>query len=129
MVGFVNLPAARSPPGLVVEGTYLLAFLGALVDEALVNMRDHTSTGDRCLDEGIELLVTTDGKLEMAGRDALDLEILGRVAGKLEDFSSEVLHDGCCVHSGRGADALALGCATLQVAVDTSDRELKSGAA
>jgi len=92
-----------------------------------VNVRDDTSSGNGGLDEGVELFVTADGELQVAGRDALDLEVLGRVAGKLEDLGREVLHDRGRVDRGRGADALALGGAALQVAVDTADRELKSG--
>ena len=94
-----------------------------------MNVRDDTSSGNGGLDEGVELFVTADGELQVAGRDALDLEVLGRVAGKLEDLGREVLHDRGRVDRGRGADALALGGAALQVAVDTADRELKPGAA
>jgi len=38
-----------------------------------VDVGDHTTTGDGRLDQGVELLVTADGELEVAGRDALDL--------------------------------------------------------
>lgn len=41
-------------------------------------MGDHTAAGDGRLDEGVELLVTTDGELKVAGGDALDLLRLGR---------------------------------------------------
>ena len=49
-----------------------LVLLG-LVDERLVDVRDDTATGNGGLDEGVELLVTTDGELKVAGGDALDL--------------------------------------------------------
>ena len=90
-----------------------------------MNVRDDTSPGDGGLDQGVELLITTNGQLQVAGRDALDLKVLGRIAGKLKNLSGEVLHDGGRVDRGRGTDALALGGAALQVAVDTPDRELK----
>jgi hypothetical protein len=36
----------------------------------------------------------------VAGRDALDFEVFGRVAGEFEDFGGQVLEDGgdvdCC---------------------------------
>lgn len=51
----------------------LIGFLGGLVDERLVDVRDHTTAGDGSLDEGVELLVTTDGELQVAGSDALHL--------------------------------------------------------
>lgn len=34
-----------------------------LVDERLVDVRDDTTTGDRGLDQRVQLLVTTDGEL------------------------------------------------------------------
>lgn len=45
---------------------------------------DDTTTGNGRLDQRVQLLVTTNGKLEMAGGDALHLEILGRVSGQLQ---------------------------------------------
>ena len=56
----------------------LIGLLGGLVDEGLVDVGDHTTAGDGRLDEGVELLVTTDGELKVAGGDALDLWCLGR---------------------------------------------------
>ena len=56
----------------------LIGLLGGLVDEGLVDVGDHTTAGDGRLDEGVELLVTTDGELKVAGGDALDLRCLGR---------------------------------------------------
>ena len=45
-------------------------------------MRQDTTKGDGCADQGVEFLVTTDGELQMAGSDALDLEILGGVLNR-----------------------------------------------
>lgn len=42
-------------------------------------MWQDTSEGDCGADQGVELLVTTDGKLQVAGGDTLDLEVLGGV--------------------------------------------------
>ena len=39
-----------------------------------MNVGDDTTAGDGGLDEGVELLVTADGELEVAGGDALHLE-------------------------------------------------------
>ena len=55
---------------------------------------DDTTAGDGGLDEGIELLVTTDGELQVARGDALDLEVLGGIACELKHLSSQVLEDG-----------------------------------
>ena len=53
-------------------------------------MRDDSASGDGRLDERVQLLVTTDGELQVARRDTLHLQILGRVAGQLEDLNREI---------------------------------------
>ena len=42
-----------------------------------------TSSSNCCLDEGVELLVSSDGQLEMTGSDPLYLEVLAAVACQL----------------------------------------------
>ena len=42
-------------------------------------MRQDTTEGDGGTDEGIELLISTDGKLEVARGNALDFQILGSI--------------------------------------------------
>ena len=105
----------------------LLVLLLHLLDERLVNVRDNTAAGDRGLDERVELLVATDGELQVARRDALDLEVLGGITGQLEDFGTKVLKDGGAVDSGSGTDSVVGGDTALQVTVNTTDGELKSG--
>lgn len=68
--------------------------LGSLVDEGLVDVGNDTAAGDSGLDEGVELLVTTDGKLEMAGGDTLHAEIARGVAGKLENLGADCKFQG-----------------------------------
>ena len=91
-----------------------------------MDVGDDTTTGDGGLDEGVELLVTTDGELEMAGRDTLDLEVLAGVAGELEDLGGQVLEDGGRVDGGGGTDTLGLLDGGLEETVDTTDGELSS---
>ena len=100
----------------------------ALVDQALVDVRDDTTTGDGGLDEGVKLLVTADGELEVARRDALHLQVLGCVTGELKDLGGEVLEDSGGVHSRSTTNALRGARAGLQVPVNTPDRELEAGA-
>ena len=57
----------------------------------LVDVGDDTTTGDRGLDERVELLVTTDGELQVARGDTLDLEVLGGVSRELKNLGGEVL--------------------------------------
>ena len=76
----------------------------AVVSVGSVNRRMHTpqpswwqaapASPNTHLDERVQLLITTDGKLQMAGRDALHLEILGRVASQLQHLSGQVLCGG-----------------------------------
>lgn len=63
-----------------------LLLLLHLEQQCTIDVRQHTTKRNGGADEGVELLVTADGQLQVARRDALDLEILGSVAGKLEDF-------------------------------------------
>jgi hypothetical protein len=49
----------------------------------------HASARDGGLDERVELLVSTDGELQMAGSDTLHLQILGGVSGKLKHLLGE----------------------------------------
>ena len=107
-----------------LEATLLLGGLGGLVDEGLVDVGDDTTTGDGGLDKGVELLVTTDGELEMAGSDTLDLEVLAGVTGELEDLGGQILKDGGSVDGGGGTDTLGLLDGGLEETVDTTDGEL-----
>lgn len=87
-------------------------------------MWQNTSIGDCGADECVELLVTADGELEMARRDALDLEILGGVACKFQDFSGEVFQDSRQVDGGLGADARLLARDGTEVTLYTAARKL-----
>lgn len=120
----------------VFLGWGLLQALGGLgrlfgaalfTDQRLVDVRDDTTAGDRRLDQTVQLLVSADGELQVTRRDTLHLQILGCVAGQLEDLSGQVLEDCRRVDGCRGTDASVAGRAVLQVPVDTTDGELKSG--
>lgn len=68
-------------------------------------MWQHTTKRNSRADQSVQLLVTANGELQVTGRDALDLEVLGGVAGQLEHLGSEVFEDGGDVDGGLGADA------------------------
>ena len=53
-----------------------------------MNVRDHTTASNGSLDEGVELLITSDSELEVSGCNSFHLEILAGVAGELQDLSS-----------------------------------------
>jgi len=101
--------------------------LAGFLDEGLVNVRDDTSACDGSLDERVELLVTTNGKLEMPGRDALDLVVLGSVTRKFQYFGRQVLEDGRAVDRRGGAHAAVVRSSLFQETMDSAHRELQAG--
>ena len=52
-----------------------------------MDVRNHTTARDSCLDESVELLVSSDGKLEMSRGDSLNLQVLRSVSGELQNLS------------------------------------------
>ena len=76
-------------------------------------------------EELVQLFVVSDGELQVSWSDSRLLVVSCGVAGKFQDFSSEVLEDGCEVHWGAGADSRGEG-RFLEVSVDTTDWELES---
>lgn len=90
-------------------------------------MWQDTTKGDGGADECVEFLVTADGELQMTRRDALDFEILGGVAGKLENFGGEVFEDRREVDGSLTADAGLLARDVAEVALYATARELQRG--
>jgi hypothetical protein len=70
----------------------------------------------------VQLLIVSDGKLEMTGNDTSLLVVAGGIASQLEDLSSKVLKDGCEVDWGTGTDTLSV-VALAEQTVDTTNRE------
>ena len=85
-------------------------------------MRDNSAAGDGRLDERVQLLVTSDGELQVAGGDTLHLQILGGVAGQLEDLGGEVLQDGGAVHGGGGSNTASGETPALEVTVNPGEK-------
>ncbi len=70
----------------------VLLLLFDLEEKRAVDVRQDTSEGNGGTNQGIELLVTADGQLEMTGRNALDLEVLrGVLEGVASTFASQVV--------------------------------------
>jgi hypothetical protein len=61
-----------------LQGLGLLLLLD-LEEQGAVDVRQDTTESDCGTDEGVEFLVATNGQLEVAGCDTLDLEVLGGV--------------------------------------------------
>lgn len=65
--------------------------LGLFSDQRLVNVGDDSAAGNGSLDEGVQLLVTTNGELQVTRSDTFHLQVLGCVAGQLEDLRRKSL--------------------------------------
>ena len=103
----------------------LLSLCG-LVDERLVNVRDHTTSSNCSLDQSVQFFVTPDGQLQVAWCNTLDLQILTGISSQLQDFSSKVFQDCRCVDSGGSSNTVTLVDRVLKETVNTTDRELKT---
>ena len=106
------------------EGKRLSGLL--LWEEDGVDVWENTTLGDGdAAHELVELFVVSDGELQVSWSDSRLLVVSCGVAGKFQDFGSEVLEHGCEVHWGAGADSRGEG-RFLEVPVDTTDWELES---
>lgn len=108
---------------LCLEGGLLLLLLD-LEQQRTVDVRQDTTKRNRGADQSIELLVTTDRQLQVAGGDTLDLQILGSVACQLQHFGCQVLEHGGHVHSCLGANAHLVLRVGLEETLDTTTGEL-----
>lgn len=83
-----------------------------------------TSSSNGGLDEGVQLFVSSNGKLKMSWGDSLHLEIFGSISRQLKNFSSQVLQDSSRVDSGSSTNTSMAGGPVLEMSVDTSYWEL-----
>ena len=105
------------------------SLLGLLGEEDSLDVGEDTALGDG--DSGqqlVQLLVVTDGQLEVTGDDPALLVVAGSVASQLEDLSRQVLHDRGHVDGGAGSHTLGV-VALAEETVDTSHGELESSTA
>lgn len=57
--------------------------LALLPNEGFVDVGNDTSSSNCCLDKGVQLLVTTDGQLQVTGSDTLHLQVFGGITRQL----------------------------------------------
>ena len=65
----------------------LLRLSSRFVDKRLVNVWDHSTTGDGGLDKCVKFLISTNSKLQVTRCDTLHLKILTGVTGQFEYLS------------------------------------------
>ena len=104
-----------------------LLLLGLLGEEDSLDVGEDTTLGNgNTREEFVQFLVVADGKLEVTGDDSGLLVVTGSIACKLEDLSSEVLHD--CSQVDWGTSTYTFGIVSLaEKSVDSSYWELKPG--
>ena len=88
-----------------------------------MNVGQDTTLGDGDVtQELVQLLVVSDGELQVTGNDTGLLVVTGSVASQLENLSSEVLENGGEVDGSTGTDTLSV-VALAEQTVDTADGE------
>lgn len=92
-------------------------------EHTLVNVGENTTLGDGDVSQKlVQLLIVSDGELEMTGDDTGLLVVTGSVAGQLKDFGSEVLEDSSQVDGSTGTNTLSV-VALSEETVDTTNGE------
>ena len=104
-----------------------LSFLfGLLGQENSLDVWQHTTLGDgHSGQQLVQLLVVTDGQLQVTGDDPGLLVVAGSISSQLQDLSGEVLHDGGQI-DGRSRTHTFRIVSFAEKTVDTSDGELES---
>ena len=91
-----------------------------------MNVGQDTTLGDCNVSEQlVQLLIVSDGQLKMTGNDTGLLVVTSGIAGKFENFGSEVLKDGSEVDGSTGTDTLSV-VALSQETMDTADGECEA---
>ena len=103
----------------------LLALLG---QKHGLDVGQNSALGDGHAGEQlVQLLVVSDGQLQVTGNDSRLLVVASGVAGQFQNFGGQVFQDGGQVDGGAGAHALGV-IAFPKKTVDATDGELKAGA-
>ena len=80
-------------------------FFSGFVDERLVNVRDDTTTSNGSLDEGIQLLISSNGQLKMPWCDSFHFQILASISSKLKNLCRQIFKDWSQVDSSGGPNS------------------------
>ena len=69
-----------------------------------MDVGDDTTTSNGRFNERVQLLITTNGELEMAGCNTLKLQVFRSVSRELKDLGSQILEDGSAVNGSSGTN-------------------------
>lgn len=88
-----------------------------------MNVGENTTLGDGDVaQELVQLLIVSDGELEMTRDDTGLLVVAGGVACQFEDFGGEIFENGSEVDGSTGTNTLGV-VALAEKTVDTTNRE------
>ena len=104
----------------------LSSLFGLLGQKDSLDVGQDTTLGDgHTGQQFVQLLVVSDGQLEVTGNDTGLLVVTGSVTGQLEDLSGEVLKNSGQVDWSTSAHSLGV-VALSEQSVDTTNRELET---
>ena len=104
------------------------SFLGLLGQQDRVDVWKHAALGNgHTMQQFVQLLVVSDGKLEVTRDDASLLVVSGSVAGQFQHFGGEVLYHSGKVDGSTGTNTLGIAALAKQ-SVDSSDGKLQTSA-
>ena len=105
---------------------YLLGLLGLLGQKYGLDVGQYTTLGDgHAGEQFVQLLVVTDGQLQVTRDDPGLLVVAGSVSCQLQNLGCQVLHDGGQVHWSTSTDTFGI-VALSQVTMDPAHWELES---
>jgi hypothetical protein len=110
----------------LLRGSWL-SWLGLLWEKVVVNVWKDTTLGDgNVAKKLVQLLVVSDGELQMSWDDTGLAVVTSSVTGQFENFGSEVLEDGGKVDWSTSTNTLSV-VALSQETMDTTDWESETG--
>lgn len=116
----------RADP-LVLLGDAVLVLLGALGEQHGVDIgNDTTACNGHVAQKLVELLIVSDGELNVAGHDSDLLVVAGGVASQLENLGSEVFENSSQVDWSTSTNSCCVS-SVSQLAVDSAHWELQTG--
>ena len=87
----------------------LAALIGRLFKENGLNIRQDASLGNgNIAKKFIQLLIVSDGKLNVARNDSFLFVVTGGVPSELQDFSSEVLEDSSKINWSSKSNSISI---------------------